>query len=108
VAVDRAAYCRDFLREVYGEGADKPRELAFFDWNEQPWIGGCVSATRPGLLTESGSALREPVGRIHWAGTERSTIWVNYIEGAVRAGQRAAKETLMLLSDTHPKELTAE
>ena len=108
VAADRAAYCRDFLREVYGEGADTPRELAFFDWNEQPWVGGCVSATRPGLLIESGSALREPVGRIHWAGTERSATWVNYIEGAVRAGQRAARETLTLLSGAHPKELTVK
>ena len=106
-APDVVGYCQDFLAEVYGEEADAPRELAFFDWNEQPWIGGCVSAPRPGLLTETGSALREPVGRIHWAGTERSSIWVNYIEGAVRSGQSAARETLLALSGVPANEMTA-
>jgi len=37
---------------------------------------------------------RRPVGRIHWAGTETSTIWAGYMDGAVRSGQRAAKEAL--------------
>ena len=31
---------------------------------------------RPGVLTEYGSALRAPVGRVHWAGTETATVWV--------------------------------
>jgi monoamine oxidase len=30
------------------------------------------------------------------------------MEGAVRAGQRAAKETLILLAGAHSKEVTAE
>jgi monoamine oxidase len=34
------------------------------------------------------------VGRIHWAGTETSTEHHGYIEGAVRAGERAAAEVL--------------
>jgi monoamine oxidase len=32
------------------------------------------------------------VGRIHWAGTETSTFWHGYMDGAVRSGQRAAAE----------------
>ena len=38
--------------------------------------------------------LREPVGRIHWAGTETSTFWNGYMDGAVRSGERAANEVL--------------
>ena len=33
-------------------------------------------------------------GRIHWAGTETSTYWNGYMDGAVRSGERAAREVL--------------
>ena len=56
---------------------------------------GCpVAIAPPGLLTTYGRALREPVGRLHWAGTETSTYWNGYMDGAVRAGERAAREVL--------------
>lgn len=38
--------------------------------------------------------LREPVGRIHWAGTETSPVMNGFIDGAVRSGERAAREVL--------------
>ena len=50
-----------------------------------------------GVLTTLGPALREPFGRIHWAGTETSPVWSGYIEGAIRSGERAAAETIPLL-----------
>jgi len=31
---------------------------------------------------------------LHWAGTETSTYWTGYMDGAARAGQRAAAEVL--------------
>jgi monoamine oxidase len=46
----------------------------------------------PGTLTGLGPALREPVGRIHWAGTETATSWPGYMEGAIQAGERSAIE----------------
>ena len=46
----------------------------------------------PGTLVDFGAALRTPVGRIHWAGTETSTYWNGYMDGAVRSGERAASE----------------
>ena len=46
----------------------------------------------PGTLTQFGHALRTPVGRIHWAGTETSDYWQGYMDGAVRSGERVAKE----------------
>ena len=48
----------------------------------------------PGTLIAYGPALRAPVGRIHWAGTETSTYWNGYMDGAVRSGERAAREVL--------------
>jgi monoamine oxidase len=48
----------------------------------------------PGTLVGFGPAIRRPVGRIHWAGTETSTYWNGYMDGAVRSGERAAHEAL--------------
>ena len=42
-----------------------------------------------GTLTSVGAACRAPIGRLDWAGSA-SDIWYGYIEGGVRAGQRAA------------------
>ena len=44
-----------------------------------------------------GRALREPVGPIHWAGTETATKWSGYLDGAISAGERAAREALAAL-----------
>ena len=61
----------------------------------QEWTRGCpVSVLGPGTLVDFGAAIRKPVGRIHWAGTETSTYWNGYMDGAVRSGERAAREVL--------------
>ncbi|RXM95429.1 Amine oxidase [flavin-containing] A [Acipenser ruthenus] len=36
--------------------------------------------------------LREPFGRLYFAGTETATRWSGYMDGAVQAGERAARE----------------
>ena len=50
--------------------------------------------TGPGLISHYGAAIREPIGRIHWAATETSDHFSGYMEGGVRAGHRAAREAL--------------
>jgi monoamine oxidase len=66
------------------------------DWTQEPFTHGYVGHMPPGVMTRFGHALREPCGRIHWAGTETSTEWAGYIEGAMRSGIRAAKEVAQL------------
>ena len=48
----------------------------------------------PACCTPYGPALRQPIGRIHWAGTETSNYWNGYMDGAMRSGERAAREVL--------------
>jgi len=36
--------------------------------------------------------LREPVGSIHWAGSETAAEFAGQMEGALRSGRRAAEE----------------
>ena len=47
-----------------------------------------------GVWTGYGEALREPVGRIHWAGTETAEVWNGYMDGAIRSGERTAREVI--------------
>ena len=68
------------------------------NWSAEQWSRGCpVAVLPPGTLVDFGAALREPVGRIHWAGTETADYWNGYMDGAVRSGERAAKEVLAAL-----------
>jgi monoamine oxidase len=46
------------------------------------------------VWTTYGEALRKPVGRIYWAGTETATRWSGYFDGGVRAGEDAAQAIL--------------
>jgi monoamine oxidase len=38
------------------------------------------------VLTKYGALLRQPMGRVHWAGTETSTYSHGAIDGGVLAG----------------------
>jgi monoamine oxidase len=67
-------------------------------WAGEQWSRGCpVGVFPPGVLLDNGPALRAPVGRVHWAGTEASTYWNGYMDGAIRSGERAAREALRSL-----------
>ncbi len=78
---------------LFGAAAAAPTEYAERNWAAEPWSRGCYGgAFGPSGWTDFGPALREPVGRVHWAGTETATVWNGYIDGAVTAGRRAATE----------------
>lgn len=75
----------------FGPRARHPREYVERDWMAEEFSRGCYGAHfTPGVWTHHGPALREPVGRIHWAGAECSPVWNGYMEGAVRSGEDAA------------------
>ena len=80
------------LARAFGPAVLQPTGFLEQDWGADPWNGGCVSALPPGLLSQNGVWLRRPIDRIHWAGTETSDRWNGYMDGAVRAGHRAAQE----------------
>jgi monoamine oxidase len=78
-------------------------ELHKYDWTDDKWAGyGCPSASlTPGVLdTLCPTSLREPLGNLHFAGTETAGDWKGYMEGAVRSGERVAKEVINDLSGT--------
>jgi monoamine oxidase len=95
---DRRAGVLARLVDYFGERAGRPRELLERSWADEEYSGGCYAGYfPPGVWTSFGSALREPIGRLHWAGTETATVWTSYMEGAVQSGERAAEEVLAAL-----------
>lgn len=93
----REAVLSCFERHM-GPDAATPRTYVERDWSTEEFTRGCYAGMMPpGAWTSYGPALRAPVGRIHWAGTETATQWMGYIEGAVQAGERAAAEVFAQL-----------
>lgn len=87
----------DRLVSFFGPPAAHPIDYEDQDWPSDPWSRGCyVASMAPGILTTVGKTIRQPFGRIHWAGTETSERWMGYIDGAIRSGDRAAAEILAL------------
>lgn len=97
-AIEQRKAVQAELERLFGREAGAPLEVVVQDWSRETWTRGCpVGLLAPGVLTTCGEALRTPVGRIHWAGTETATTWTGYMEGAAQAGERAANEVLARL-----------
>jgi len=85
----------DALGRRFGPPASTPADYAETEWWNEPWSRGCSMAhLPPGMLSRYGALLREPFGRVHWAGTETSTMSHGAVDGAIRSGHRAANELL--------------
>ncbi len=94
-AKDRRAAVIESLAGVFGDRARSPKAYVEEDWSAERWTRGCYAGyLPPGVLTAYGDAIRAPIGRIHWAGTETATEWNGYMDGAVQSGLRAAGEVL--------------
>ena len=92
---ERRAQVLENFASFFGAEASDPLDYFETNWPAERWSrGGPVGVPGPGVLVGQGSALRRPIGRIHWAGTETSTYWNGYMDGAVRSGERAAREVL--------------
>ncbi|MDX2166586.1 MAG: FAD-dependent oxidoreductase [Deltaproteobacteria bacterium] len=94
-AEERRRLVLDAMVERFGPRAGAPLHVVETSWWKDEWARGCSMAHwAPGILTRYGALLRQPLGRVHWAGTETATVSYGAIDGAVRSGERAAAEIL--------------
>lgn len=92
---ERKTAVLEAFASIFGSQARTPTDYLEQDWAAEPWIrGGATLSFAPGTWTEYGPALREPVGRIHWAGTETAFEQWGSMEGAISAAKRAVDEVL--------------
>ncbi|MGI9163492.1 MAG: flavin monoamine oxidase family protein [Mycobacterium sp.] len=88
----------DCFVALFGEEAANPIDYLDQRWGAEAFApGGPTAAVPPGSWTQFGRLLREPVGPLHWAGTETADEWTGFMDGAVRSGQRAAAEVVASL-----------
>ena len=79
----------------FGPTAARPLFYVDGEWSDRQWTRGCYNANHgPHVWTKYGPALTVPIGAIHWASTDTATYWSAYMEGAVDAGERAAREVI--------------
>jgi monoamine oxidase len=83
------------LERFFGPRAAEPERYLDKAWAADPYSAGCYGGFLPtGAWRANGTALRAPVGPIHWAGAETATVWSGYMDGAISSGERAAAEAL--------------
>ena len=97
-AAGREAALIENLVTMFGEEARNITGFVQGDWTRDPWTRGCpVGTFGRNKLATLGPQLRRPVGLVHFAGTETSTFWFGFMDGAVRSGERAAREVVRTL-----------
>jgi monoamine oxidase len=88
------AITADYIR-YFGPQAANTTEFVLQRWDLEEWSrGGPVAIAPPNVLKANGPALRAAVGGLHFAGTETAEYWTGYMDGAIRSGERVAKEIL--------------
>jgi len=88
----------DQLASFLGEAANHPTGYLEKNWLEDPFSRGAYMALMPpNIIRFAGHTLQEPVGRLYWAGTETSSLWYGYMEGALRSSENVTDKLLKLL-----------
>jgi monoamine oxidase len=92
---ERRAAVLSAFADYFGRRAADPEAYADRAWANEAFSRGCYAGNMgPGTLSSYGDALRRPVGRLHWAGTETAEEWHGYMDGAIASGKRAATGVL--------------
>ena len=92
---ERRALVIEHVERALGGQDQRSSGYVDCDWSAEEWTRGCYGGHfPPGVWAQFGPSLREPIGRIHWAGTETAERWMGYVDGAIESGHRAALEAL--------------
>lgn len=79
---------RDFLPDA------EVIESYGYDWNLDPYIEGTWATARAGQLSKYARGMREPEGRIYFAGGDNAEGWRGFVDGAIETGIQAARDVL--------------
>lgn len=68
-----------------------------YDWSKDPYSKGTWIVNPPGMLSRYQSALARAEGRVSFAGADTAIRWIGWLDGALEAGVRAAREAAAAL-----------
>ncbi|KAI7969955.1 hypothetical protein EIK77_000351 [Talaromyces pinophilus] len=92
---DRIAEVLTDVDRIYGSDIPRPVHTQEQIWNNEKFSEGAPCPVVPvSCLASLGRDNWRAEGYIHFAGTETSTTWKGYMEGALVSGDRAAREVL--------------
>jgi monoamine oxidase len=90
---ERRRRVTEHLVHLYGDAARHSLDYTDFCWGNDTFApGGPNPAVAPKAWTGFGRFLSEPVGRVHWAGSETAEETSGTMNGAILSGHRAAAE----------------
>ncbi|KAL4767151.1 hypothetical protein BDW60DRAFT_226894 [Aspergillus nidulans var. acristatus] len=101
---ERTVAILDHIKRVFGPYVEVPKPICVVQrsWSKDLWSRVCtVPVSPPGIMTLHEHSLRAPHGKIHFVGTETSYKWKGYMDGAVRSGDRGAKEVIQAMSQAN-------
>ncbi|HMR50065.1 MAG TPA: NAD(P)/FAD-dependent oxidoreductase [Arachnia sp.] len=90
-----AAAFRAQLEVLFGDAAAQPREVHILDWRREAYTSPQHPARRAGTASYGSPSLRTPLhDRVLVASTETAHGYAGHIEGALMAGQDAARRII--------------
>ncbi|KAL4862199.1 hypothetical protein BDV12DRAFT_207375 [Aspergillus spectabilis] len=106
---ERRAVVLRQLSHIFKAGPDGEvwKPIEFFDqiWQHETFSRGALAPiTALGHFTKYADVYGKPVGNVHFVGTEYSTEWKGYMEGAICSGEVGAREVVEALERKQRKQ----
>lgn len=103
---ERRAAALKQLTKGFKNHPDVFKQIEYFDqiWQHEEFSRGALASIHAlGHLTKYALVYGQPVGNIHFVGTEYSSEWKGYMEGALCSGEHGAKQVAGVLQNPTAK-----
>ena len=71
-------------------------------WEDDPYSREAYTALTIGMHVGDENLMKQPIGRLHFAGEHTAGDWAGLMEGALRSGERVAREIASQMSALGP------
>ncbi len=88
---ERIRHSTQILEKVFPGMEENTERVHSFCWADEPFARGAYVSFAPGQITRWSAAIREPEGRMHFAG-EHTSSFPGWMQGALESGLRASRE----------------
>lgn len=88
---ERGPFVLEMMEQVHPGIREHFEGSASYSWITDPWVQGAAAEFKAGQLSKFYAAIRQPEGRIHFAG-EHTSPWNGWMNGGLESGHRVADE----------------
>jgi monoamine oxidase len=83
---------RDQVQTMYPGSSSMFIKAEVQSWDREVWTQGGYAAYGPGQVTQFWGVFKQPFDKVYFAGEHTDNLYPGYLEGAVRSGQRVARQ----------------